>query len=282
MSDISRDKGEADDMAGFENKVLGFIGAGNMNGAILRGVLGQGLVTPDRVWLSNRHPEKLEPFAAEGVHTTTDNTQVAAQADLIVLGVKPQMFPDVLPELAGLTAGKCVVSIAAGISSEALRRALPGALVVRAMPNTPLMVGVGATAVARAENMPAELFQTVLDLFSAAGAVAVIEEDQMDDIINVNGSSPAWFFRMADVMVRRAVSVGIDAKTALTLTAKTMEGSARLLLESGKTPEELCRQVCSPGVTTLASLSAFEDRDFDGLMLDAMDRCTRRSKELGK
>ena len=269
-------------MAGFENKVLGFIGAGNMNGAILRGVLGQGLVTPDRVWLSNRHPEKLEPFAAEGVHTTTDNTQVAAQADLIVLGVKPQMFPDVLPELAGLTAGKCVVSIAAGISSEALRRALPGALVVRAMPNTPLMVGVGATAVARAENVPAELFQTVLDLFSAAGAVAVIEEGQMDDIINVNGSSPAWFFRMADVMVRRAVSVGIDAQTALTLTAKTMEGSARLLLESGKTPEELCRQVCSPGGTTLASLSAFEDRDFDGLMLDAMDRCTRRSKELGK
>ena len=87
---------------------------------------------------------------------------------------------------------------------------------------------------------------------------------------------------MADVMVRRAVSVGIDAQTALTLTAKTMEGSARLLLESGKTPEELCRQVCSPGGTTLASLSAFEDRDFDGLMLDAMDRCTRRSKELGK
>lgn len=269
-------------MAGFKNKVLGFIGAGNMNGAILRGVLRQGLVTPDRVWLSNRHPEKLEPFAAEGVHTTTDNSQVAAQADLIVLGVKPQMFPDVLPELAGLTAGKCVVSIAAGISSEALRRALPGALVVRAMPNTPLMVGVGATAVARAGDVPAELFQTVLDLFSAAGAVAVIEEGQMDDIINVNGSSPAWFFRMADVMVRRAVSVGIDAKTALTLTAKTMEGSARLLLESGKTPEELCRQVCSPGGTTLASLSAFEDRDFDGLMLDAMDRCTRRSKELGK
>ena len=122
----------------------------------------------------------------------------------------------------------------------------------------------------------------VLDLFSAAGAVAVIDESQMDDIISVNGSSPAWFFRMADIMVRRAVSAGIDARTALTLTAKTMEGSARLLQESGKTPEELCRQVCSPGGTTLASLSAFEDRDFDGLMLDAMDRCTKRSKELGK
>lgn len=269
-------------MANMDTMVLGFIGSGNMNGAILRGVLRQKRTEPERVWLSNRHPEKLEPFAAEGVHTTTDNAQVAAHSDLIILGVKPQMFPDVLPELAGITAGKCVVSIAAGISSESLRSALPGALVVRAMPNTPLMVGVGATAVARAEGVPEDLFQTVVALFSAAGEVAVIEERQMDDIINVNGSSPAWFFRMADVMVRRAVSVGIDAQTALTLTAKTMEGAARLLLESGKSPEELCRQVCSPGGTTLASLSAFDDRDFDSLMLDAMERCTKRSKELGR
>ena len=193
-------------MANMDTMVLGFIGAGNMNGAILRGVLRQKRTEPERVWLSNRHPEKLDPFAAEGVHTTTDNAQVAAHSDLIILGVKPQMFPDVLPELAGITAGKCVVSIAAGISSESLRSALPGALVVRAMPNTPLMVGVGATAVARAEGVPEDLFQTVVALFSAAGEVAVIEERQMDDIINVNGSSPAWFFRMADVMVRRAVS----------------------------------------------------------------------------
>lgn len=269
-------------MAEFKNMVLGFIGAGNMNGAILSGVLKQGIVMPDKVWLSNRHQEKLLPFAVRGVHTTMDNTQVAIQADLIVVGVKPRMFPDVLPELAAHTVGKCVVSIAAGISTDTLRKALPGAMVVRAMPNIPLTVGVGATAVARSAEVPDTLFQSVQELFSAAGAVAVIKEDQMDDIINVNGSSPAWFFRMADVMVRRAIAVGIDSETALTLTAKTMEGSARLLLESGKTPEELCRQVCSPGGTTLASLSAFEEYDFDGLMLEAMDRCTKRSKELGK
>ena len=153
---------------------------------------------------------------------------------------------------------------------------------VRAMPNTPLMVGCGATAVARSEGVDDGLLQAVAELFRASGEVAVIEERDMDDIINVNGSSPAWFFRMADVMVRRAVSAGIDRDVALRLTAKTMEGSARLLLESGKSPEELCRQVCSPGGTTLASLSAFEDRDFDDLMLDAMERCTKRSKELGQ
>ena len=180
-------------MAELQDMVLGFVGAGNMNGAILRGVLKCGMVTPNQIWLSNRHEEKLGPFAAEGVHTTTDNRKVAERADLIVLGVKPQMFQDVLPELADLTMGKCVVSIAAGISSETLRKALPGALVVRAMPNTPLMIGVGATAVAKAEGVPDKLFQVVTGLFSAAGAVAVIEEGQMDDIINVNGSSPAWF-----------------------------------------------------------------------------------------
>lgn len=269
-------------MAEIKDMVLGFVGAGNMGSAILRGVLSRGLTAPERVWLSDCSEDKLRTFAQEGVRTTSDNVQVFTQADLIVLALKPQMFDAVLPSLAGAAAGKCVVSIAPGISTDSLRQALPGALVVRVMPNTPLMVGVGATAVARAVGVPAGLFQAVLDLFSAAGAVAVIDESQMDDIISVNGSSPAWFFRMADIMVRRAVSVGIDAQTALTLTAKTMEGSARLLQESGKTPEELCRQVCSPGGTTLASLSAFEDRDFDGLMLDAMDRCTKRSKELGK
>lgn len=263
-------------------QTLGLIGAGNMASAILDGVLAKGLVSPDRVLLSNRHPEKLERFRALGVHTTTDNRQVVRESQLVVLAVKPQMFDQVLPEIADLAAGKCFVSIAAGISTAVLRHALPGGDVIRAMPNTPLMVGVGATAVARAPQVPAELFQTVLDLFAAAGEVAVIEEAQMDDIINVNGSSPAWFFRMAEVMVRRAEEAGIDGDTALRLTAKTMEGAARMLLESGKSPEELCRQVCSPGGTTLASLSAFEERDFDGLMMDAMARCTARSKELGR
>lgn len=264
-----------------QDLVLGFVGAGNMASAILNGVLVKELLPADRVWLSNRHAEKMEPFRVRGVHTTTDNRQVARQADLIVLAIKPQMFDGVLPELADLAAGKCVVSIAAGISAACLQKALPGAHIVRAMPNTPLMVGVGATAVAWAD-VPEDLFQTVLDLFAAAGEVAVIDECQMDDIINVNGSSPAWFFRMAEIMVRRAQAAGIAPDTALRLTAKTMEGSARLLLETGKPPEELRRQVCSPGGTTLASLSAFDELDFDGLMTEAMRRCTQRSKELGK
>lgn len=261
---------------------MGFIGAGHMASAILNGVLAKGLMPAERVYLSNRHLEKTEGFRARGVHTTTDNRMVAERSDLLVLAVKPQMFDDVLPDLADVVAGKCVVSIAAGISAAYLQRALPGAYIVRAMPNTPLMVGVGATAVARAPGVPEDLFQRVLDLFASAGEVALIDEDQMDDIINVNGSSPAWFFRMAEIMVKRAVSVGLDEAAALRLTAKTMEGAARLLLETGESPENLRKQVCSPGGTTLASLSAFDELGFDALMLEAMDRCTKRSKELGK
>lgn len=261
---------------------LGFIGAGNMAAAILNGVLERGLVAPGAVWLSNRSPEKLAPFAARGVHTTLDNRDVVREAELVVLAVKPQMLPEVLPGVADLMGGKCAVSIAAGRSSQWLGAQLPRAQIVRAMPNTPLMVGAGATAVARAPGVPEDRFQAVLDLFACAGIVEVIDENQMDDIINVNGSTPAFFFRMADSLVRRAADMGIDRGVALRLAAKTMEGAGRLLLETAKEPADLERQVCSPGGTTLAALSAFDELDFDGLLREAMDRCSRRSRELGQ
>lgn len=261
---------------------LGFIGVGNMASAILKGVLSRNYLPCQQIFLANRHVEKLDFFRDKGIFVTQDNCEVAKQADVLVLAIKPQMFADVLPQIRDQVAGKCVVSIAAGISCEALSKALPGAVVMRAMPNTPLMVGAGATAVARAPQVPPELFQFVTDLFATAGVVALIEESQMDDIINVNGSSPAWLFRLAEVMVARAISVGIDEDAALRLTAKTIEGAGRLLLESGEQPSTLRKQVCSPGGTTLASLTAFDELGFEALMLEAMARCTARSKELGQ
>lgn len=262
--------------------VLGFIGAGNMATAIFDGVAAKGLFPPERIIISNPHVEKLEHPKAVGARVTCDNAQVAREADIIVLAVKPQMFEAVLEGIRNDCAGKCVVSIAAGISVGWLQARLPGALVVRVMPNTPLQLGLGATAVAQAPDVPDALFQTVCDIFAAAGVVSVIPESQMDDVIPVSGSSPAFFFRMADVMVRWAVEQGMDEQTALNLTATAMKGSAEMLLRSGKSAGELTRQVCSPGGTTLAALTAFDDRDFDGLLADAMTRCTHRSKELGK
>lgn len=261
---------------------LGFIGAGNMATAILGGVLKSNVFLPDSITISNRSPEKLGPLKELGVHVTTDNTAVADAADLIVLAVKPQMLEEVLSPLADKLAGKCVVSIAAGISVAWLQERLKGAYIVRVMPNTPLQLGLGATAVADAPEVPSAYFECVLQMFNAAGETAVIEETLMDVVIPVNGSSPAFFFRFADAMTRWAEEQGMDPTLALKLAATTMKGSAEMLLRSGKTAGELTRQVCSPGGTTLAALTAFDEMGFDPLVFEAMTRCTNRSRELGK
>lgn len=261
---------------------LGFVGAGNMATAILDGVVSKKIFKPEQITVSNPHSDKLEHPKSLGVHVTCSNEEVAKVSDIVVLAVKPQMFEAVLSGMAELCTGKCIVSIAAGISVAWVRERLPGAYVVRVMPNTPLQLGMGATAIAQAPGVPEELFRCVCSIFSAAGSVAVIPECQMDDVIPVSGSSPAFFFRMADVMVHWAQKQGMDGRVALELAATAMKGSAEMLLKSGKTAEELTRQVCSPGGTTLAALTAFDDRDFDGLISDAMTRCTHRSKELGK
>ena len=262
---------------------LGLIGAGNMAGAILHGILSQKILPADRIYLSNRHEEKLRPWAAQGIHTTTDNCVVAEKAELLILAVKPQMLKDVLPEIRSLTSGKCIISIAAGISSAYLKQELPGSHAVLVMPNTPLLLGKGATAIARkADDVPQEEYDAVVRIFSAAGTVAFVNEEQLNAVIPVNGSSPAFFFRMAEAMVQEAERRGIDRETALTLIARTMEGASAMLLESGKTPEELTRQVCSPGGTTLAALTAWDDFKFEDMMTESFDRCIRRAEELGQ
>lgn len=262
--------------------VLGFIGAGNMAMAILDGVIKKEIFHPSNVVVSNPHAEKLAHPQSMGIYVTTDNCEVARRADLIVLAMKPQMFDLVLSEIKNDLDGKCLISIAAGITSDWIHGRVPGVQVVRVMPNTPLQLGVGATAIASAPEVPKELFQVVYDIFASAGTVSVISEDHMDNIIPVNGSSPAFFFRMIDVMVNWAVEQGIDREVALVMAASAMKGSADMLLSSGKTPSELVRQVCSPGGTTLAALTAFDEREFDDLMADAMTRCAVRSKELSQ
>lgn len=260
----------------------GFIGAGNMTSAILTGVLQRDLARPEELWLSNRSEEKLILWREKGLQVTLDNAVVAQKADLIVLGVKPQMFETVIPQLAPYAHGKCVVSIAAGISTGYLKERLPGAMVVRAIPNTPMKLGKGATVVAEAPDVPEEVFRQACALFEAAGEVAVIPEAQMDDFIAVSGSSPAFFFRMAAAMVDAAQAAGIDPDLALRMIAQTMAGSAAMLLETGDTAQELTRQVCSPGGTTLAALTAFDEYRFEDMIHQAAVRCAQRSKELGK
>ncbi len=261
---------------------VGFIGAGNMASAILGGALRQSVVLPENVILSNPHLEKAEAFRVRGVRVTTSNEEVAQWAGIVVLAVKPQMFDQVLPPLAPYLAGKCVVSIAAGISTDYIQHKLPDAYVVRVMPNTPLLVGRGVTAIAEAPGVPDVYLEAVDALFSAAGQTVVVAEEHINAVIALSGSSPAYFFRMAAAMAAEGERLGLDRNLAVRLAAGTMDGAAAMLLKSGKTPEELTRQVCSPGGTTLAALSAFDDGHFEAMVADAMLRCVKRAEELGK
>ncbi len=262
--------------------MLGIVGAGNMGTAILQGGLRSGVMSPEQVWLANPHLEKMAPFGELGVNITTSNLEAVQHADILLLAVKPQVLPSVLEELRPVVGKRCVVSIAAGISRGWLCEQLPGAKVICAMPNTPLMVGCGATALTEADGVPEAQYRFVQALFSAAGLVCVLPPEQMNAIIPVSGSSPAFFFRMARLMVEEAARHGIDRETALAMTAKTMEGAARMLQSGGRTADELERQVCSPGGTTLAALTAFDELGFDRMVELAFARCIRRAEELGR
>lgn len=260
---------------------LGIIGAGNMAGAIINGVLKNNLLTAQALYVSDTDESKLHALSGKGINLCASNSEVVSQSDIIVLAVKPQSMREVLEKLKGQTAGKCMVSIAAGVPSAFIMSILGGdTFVVRAMPNTPMLLGQGAIAVAHAHSIPQALYDAAVSVFSCSGQVVILPEEKLNEIIGVNGSSPAFFFRMAKAMRDAAQKQGIDPDVALSLIIKTMEGSAAMLRASGRTPEELTKQVSSPGGTTVAALSAFDELEYDALIEEAMARCTKRAYQL--
>lgn len=262
---------------------LGIIGVGNMANAIVDGALANGIFKADDISLYDINPYKLSPYTEKGMHAASDHKELAQQADLILMAVKPQQVDDALDSIKGYTDRKCIVSIVAGVSISYYKEKLgEQTYVVRVMPNTPMMLGCGATAVARDSEVSDALFDRAVSLFSCSGEVAFIDESLMNAIIGVNGSSPAYFFVMADAIVKTAEEQGIDPSVALRLAAKTMEGAAAMLLKSGKTPAELTAQVTSKGGTTLAALAEMDRLGFSDAIRGGMLACTKRAAEIGR
>ncbi len=260
---------------------LGVIGTGNMACAILTGALAAGVLKPESVLASHPRKERRDEIRKSlGVAVTADNRAVVEQSDVILLAVKPQKVLQVLTEVGALFSGKCLLSIAAGLSVDSLRRFVSDGSILRAMPNTPLMLGCGATVLTPRGEIPEAQYRLAFALFEASGFAAQAPEEYMNAVTAVSGSSPAYFFRMAQAMTESAASFGLDPALALQLTAQTMEGAARMLKESGHTAAELTAQVCSPGGTTLAALTAFDEMGFDDLIREAMTRCVKRAEEL--
>lgn len=261
-----------------------FLGCGNMATALLRAALNRGQRAPDSLAATDAHPSALERAREEfGIRTFSDNREACAWADEVVLAVKPQVLPAVLSEIApALTPDTLVVSIAAGVTTERLRKGLNGhEKLVRAMPNTPAIVGEGATALAPAPGASEEDVQHAERLLAAAGCVVRVDERALDAVTGLSGSGPAYVFVAIEALSDAGVRAGLARDVATRLAAQTLLGAAKLLLETGEHPGKLKDMVTSPGGTTIAGIAALERHGFRNALMAAVEAATARSKELG-
>ena len=262
---------------------VGFIGAGNMADALVRGLLGRGVVTPDRCIVTNRSNDvRLARFAREwAVATTRDKSGLLRAADVVVLAVKPADVPDVLREIGSdVEARHLVVSVAAGVPLETLEAALDTAAVVRVMPNTSTAVGASATAICAGRRAGEAHLGVVRALFEAVGRVVVVPERFFDAVTAVSGSGPAYVYLLAEAMVEAAEREGLRRDVALELVSQTVLGAGKMLVETGDDPAALRARVTSPGGTTMAGVEELVEGGFLATVARAVARATRRAGEL--
>ncbi len=262
------------------SKKLGFIGAGNMATAIIKGISGKGY----DISAFDLDSEKLKSLEKLGVKPAQSASDVAGNSDYVFLAVKPQNFDTVLPQIKdNINKNAVIVSIAAGISDSYIKSMLGyDAKVVLVMPNTPLLLGVGATAMAQIEPVSDSEFSDVYKIFESSGVVCKVPQDKMKEIICVNGSTPAFIYLYAKGYIDYAKSEGIDEQTALKLFCATLKGSAKMIEDAGLSIDELIKMVSSPGGTTLEGLKVLNDNDLLGTIQKACEATTKRAYELAR
>jgi pyrroline-5-carboxylate reductase len=266
-------------------KTIAFLGAGNMAEALVKGLLRAGVAAPPEILCTDRRADRLADLARlYGVRTSPDNRAAAAEAAIVVLSVKPQVMNKLLAEIApALDGTKLVISIAAGVPLAAVeRRVGHGVRLVRTMPNTPALVGAGATAISLGEHATEADLAQARALFDAVGRTAVVDEPLLDAVTGLSGSGPAYIFLVIEALADAGVKVGLDRRTAQDLAAQTVLGSAKLLIETGEHPGRLKDQVTSPGGTAIAGLHTLEAGGLRTTLMNAVEAATKRSHELGR
>lgn len=252
--------------------------------ALAKGLLDRGLALPSQVIASDPLPAATEQFQrVTGARVAADNLVVAEQADCLFLAVKPQQISDVLSSLAGrLTRRHLVVSIAAGVPLSTIARVLgDGPRLVRVMPNTPCLIGQGASAYCLGSGATPEDGQLVGRLLEAVGLALEVNEKLLDAVTGLSGSGPAFVYVIIEALSDGGVRMGLPRDVALALAAQTVRGAAELVLSSAQHPAVLKDQVTSPGGTTIAGLQVLESAGVRGALMAAVEAATRRSTELG-
>lgn len=266
-----------------QKRKLGFIGAGNMATAIISGIANSTLAESIQMASIDVDREKVQMLMQYNVQECASMKEIAETSDYIMFAVKPQNFQQILTQMKPLASKKTVyISIAAGIRADYISTLLGfTAKVVLVMPNTPLMLGEGASAISRTDNVSDDEFSFVCNLFSQSGKIAVIEQEQMNAIIPINGSSPAYIYLFAKGFIEYGKKYGINEEIALSLFSQTLIGASKMMTSSGKSIDELIKMVSSPGGATLQGLDSFYKDHFEEIVVRACEATLNRAKELG-
>ncbi len=253
--------------------------------AMIRGLVRGGHVAAERITASAPRRERLDELRTSyGINVNPDNREVARGAGLVVLSVKPQIMDKVLLEIGGqLEPGTLVVSIAAGVDTEAIETAVAeGVRVIRAMPNTPALVGAGATAIAPGRHAGEADLAAAKAMFDAVGITVVLDESHLDAVTGLSGSGPAYIFLILEALSDAGVKVGLSRRNAQRLAAQTVMGSAKMLLETDEHVGRLKDMVTSPGGTAIAGLHTLEEGGLRTTLINAVETATKRARELGR
>jgi pyrroline-5-carboxylate reductase len=266
-----------------QGKKIGFIGAGMMAEAIARGLLRVG-VSPDAVSASDPDGSRHIVFGEMGIRCVTDNRSVAGSADILILAVKPFLMQNVLAGLSGALSGEqLVISIAAGVTTSSIESALEAVVpVVRVMPNTPCLLGEGASGIAPGKHATPEQLALASEVLSSCGKVVQVTEDKLDAVTGLSGSGPAYVYMFIEALTAGGLRMGIPRDAALTLAAQTVLGAAKMVIETGEHPAVLRDKVTTPAGTTIEGIATLEGAGLRSAVIEAVTAATNRSTEIGK
>lgn len=266
-----------------QDKIIGFIGSGNMGSAIIGGMLKNKIAEPKNIVVSDLSIENLNKVKEKfNVNITTDNKEVASKAGIIILAVKPYIYSLVIEEIRDIIKKDVIiVSIAAGQDIQNIENLFGKDIkLVRVMPNTPALVGEGMSALSPNSLVTKEELEEILKIFNSFGVAETVPESLMNAVIAVSGSSPAYIYMIIEALADGAVLDGMPRDKAYKFASQAVLGSAKMVLETGKHPGELKDMVCSPGGTTIAAVAKLEETGLKSSILEGMKACTRRSIEM--
>jgi pyrroline-5-carboxylate reductase len=266
-----------------QNKKIAFIGAGNMAEALIRGLLANKAVEPSQIVAADVRPERLEFFTRTfGIRTATDNAAAIRDATIVVLAIKPQQMSEALSALRP-SPSALFISIAAGVTTSKIEGELGGHVrVIRAMPNTPALVGAGAAALAKGAHATDEDLAVAEAILRAVGLAVRVDETLIDAVTALSGSGPAYVFLITEALIKAGVAEGLEEGLAKRLAIQTLYGASKLLMEGGEEPGSLRRKVTSPGGTTEAALKVMNDHKLMEIFKEAIGAAAHRSKELSR